>query len=220
MQDSVSHIVYDVTISSTASQTGNDSSTTVSSESSRTENEDEADTTDTEDDDKSKHIMEDIFGEYTVSASDEERNDKNDNSFWENLRTEVYANIHEKVEEDIEKTMETNEVDKKTATKLVALQLLPSFRKSIYQLYYDKVCELKQMKKDSVHKRIMITKRRLIEEEDYEDDEALKYAIKRRKFLIQKASRLQDEDVFNDDDEDSDESGEDADDEDDKEEEQ
>ena len=39
---------------------------------------------------------------------------------------------------------------------------------------------------DPVHQRIMKTPKRLREEEDYDDDDFMQYAIKKRKFLIER----------------------------------
>ena len=49
-------------------------------------------------------------------------------------------------------------------------------------------------KEDSVHKQIMATKRRLMEEEDLKPVEAIQQAVKRRKYLIQKATGMLDDD--------------------------
>ena len=42
------------------------------------------------------------------------------------------------------------------------------------------------LKKDPVHQRIMRTAKRLREEEDYDDDESMHFAIKKRKFVIER----------------------------------
>ena len=42
------------------------------------------------------------------------------------------------------------------------------------------------LKKDPVNKKIASTAKRLRDEEDYDEDESRKYAIKKRKFLIEK----------------------------------
>ena len=42
------------------------------------------------------------------------------------------------------------------------------------------------LKKDPVHQRITRTAKRLREEEDYDADESMQYAIKKRKFLIER----------------------------------
>ena len=43
----------------------------------------------------------------------------------------------------------------------------------------------KKLKRDSVHKQIMTTKRKLEDNENFSADEAMRYAIKKRKYLIQ-----------------------------------
>ena len=48
-------------------------------------------------------------------------------------------------------------------------------------------------KDDAFHKQIMRTKRKLIEEEDFEPVEAIERAVKTRRYLIQKATGLLDE---------------------------
>ena len=42
------------------------------------------------------------------------------------------------------------------------------------------------LKKDPVSRKIASTAKRLRDEEDYDDDESREYAIKKRKFLIEK----------------------------------
>ena len=43
-----------------------------------------------------------------------------------------------------------------------------------------------EMKQDSIHKKIKETVKRLMDDEDYDEDEAWKYAVKKRKFLMDK----------------------------------
>ena len=47
---------------------------------------------------------------------------------------------------------------------------------------------MKSIQKDKLHRKIMDTRKRLLDEEDFEPDEATKYAVKKRRFLIQKAT--------------------------------
>ena len=54
--------------------------------------------------------------------------------------------------------------------------------------YVRKIVDAAKLHKDPVHKRIMSTKRKLQEDDDYEAQEAIKYAVKKRKFLIQEAT--------------------------------
>jgi len=53
--------------------------------------------------------------------------------------------------------------------------------------YYLSFLELMTvLRKDSIQKRIMETSKRLREDEDYDYDESIKYAVKKRRFLIDK----------------------------------
>ena len=66
--------------------------------------------------------------------------------------------------------------------------VLPKLRRNIMSNYVQKIVDAAKLHKDPVHKRIMSTKRKLQEDDDYEAQEAIKYAVKKRKFLIQEAT--------------------------------
>ena len=54
--------------------------------------------------------------------------------------------------------------------------------------YVQKIVDAAKLHKDPVHKNILSTKRKLQEYDDYEAQEVIKYAVKKRKFLIQMAT--------------------------------
>ena len=63
--------------------------------------------------------------------------------------------------------------------------------------YVRRIVDAAKLYKDPGHKKIMSTKRKLQEDDDYETQEAIKYAVKMRKFLIQQAAgTLRDEENF------------------------
>ena len=51
-----------------------------------------------------------------------------------------------------------------------------------------KIVDAAKLHKDPVHKKIMSTQRKLQEDDDHEALGAIKYAVKKRKFLIQEAT--------------------------------
>ena len=63
--------------------------------------------------------------------------------------------------------------------------VLPSLRRNIRKLYMAKIDLNEKLRRDGVHKQIMTTKRRLEDNENFSADEAMRYAIKKRKYLIQ-----------------------------------
>ena len=75
-------------------------------------------------------------------------------------------------------------------------QVLPKLRSNIMTNYVRKIVDAAKLHKDPVHKKIISTKRKMQEDDDYEAQEVIKYAVKKRKFLIQEATgTLSDEEI-------------------------
>ena len=51
-----------------------------------------------------------------------------------------------------------------------------------------KIIDAAKLHKDPVHKKIMSTKQKMQKNDDYEAQEAIKFAVKERKFLVQEAT--------------------------------
>ena len=66
--------------------------------------------------------------------------------------------------------------------------VLPKLRRNIMSNYTRKIVDAVKLHKDPILKKIMSTKRKLQEDDDYETQEVIKYAVKKRKFLIQEAT--------------------------------
>ena len=82
----------------------------------------------------------------------------------------------QKTEEEIE-----NEISK---------LLKPYMFKQILVEYSDLIKLWYFAKKDETHKKIMATKRKLIDEDEFEPIEAIEYAVKKRKYLIKKETDM------------------------------
>ena len=65
-------------------------------------------------------------------------------------------------------------------------ELKPNYLSELIYRYMYLVGMAAALKKDPAHKRITKTAKRLREEEDYDADESMHYAIKKRKFLIER----------------------------------
>ena len=63
--------------------------------------------------------------------------------------------------------------------------VLPSLRRNITRLYLSKIELSKKLRGDNVHKQIMATKRKLEDDDDFEENEAIRFTIRKRKYLIQ-----------------------------------
>ena len=64
--------------------------------------------------------------------------------------------------------------------------MLPKLQKELENIYMERLVWMRQLKKDPVHKKIMHTKDALVENADFDPEEALEAAVDKRKFLIRR----------------------------------
>jgi len=120
-----------------------------------------------------KFVDEEEEEEEEENASDKEQKEPDDyNGFWYELGERV--------------------LDGRDSAQ--AINELSKLRRNLLSRYKSKVLELEGLRADPVHKKIMSTKRKLEEEDDFDSDEALEAAIDHRKFLVYKAARFYEED--------------------------
>jgi hypothetical protein len=84
-------------------------------------------------------------------------------------------------------------------TKLALLFCLNS-RRNWKNIYMERLDWMRQLKKDPVHKKIMHTKDELVENDDFDPEEATEAAVDKRKFLIRRLLKGYNFDEENDDD--------------------
>ena len=132
-------------------------------------------------------------------AGEDSDGENDENEFWLNLGEDAYHEHADELNKTIENIKNKEGVGKSEAITKARRKLFPVIRKYVYKTYYDVVNQMNQLKQDPIHKQILATKRKLVKEDDYGEDEAFKVAIKKRKFLIQKAARVRDEDLAQED---------------------
>ena len=118
-------------------------------------------------------------------------------NLWDELRASVMDEYNDEISEDVHSVMKSEGISKRKAKSVVLPKWLPFVQKAIYKAYFNEVCFHQKMKKDSLHNKIINVKRKIGLEDDNEDDEEdLRQAIKRKKYAIQKATRLREEDIL------------------------
>lgn len=123
---------------------------------------------------------------------------------WNNLYEQAWTTALEEAYEEEKGSFIEKGLSEDAARKAAFKVILPTLRQSITSNYIKQLLLCSNMKKDPGHKKIMATKRKLVEEEDYGEDEALRYALKKRKYLIQmKTGTLSDDEPNVDDDDDT-----------------
>ena len=71
------------------------------------------------------------------------------------------------------------------ANKQAFSEILPKLRKELGNVYSNRLEWMAEMKKDPIHK-IIETRKRFIQDDSFDTDEALTAAIKKRKFLLER----------------------------------
>ena len=106
---------------------------------------------------------------------------------WDVLVNIAAENLQDTFNETVEETLAGHQnKDIQEAEEMAYEELKPNYLSQLISRYKYMVGVTAALKKDPVHQRIMKTAKRFREEEDYDDDESMQYAIKKRKFLIER----------------------------------
>ena len=91
-------------------------------------------------------------------------------------------------------------LDEQSAKDKAFSNMLPKLRKELENIYMERLVWMRQLKKDPVHKKIMHTEDALVENDDFDPEEALEAAVDKRKILVRGLLKGYDFDEENDDD--------------------
>ena len=136
------------------------------------------------------------------SSSDDQSStdDEEEDSVWTSIRElswtpEIDDTFDNKKADLVEGGMSTGD-----AHQIAYKRILPNLRRNIATNYMKKILEHTKLRQDPIHRQILKTKRKLQEDDDYESEEAMRYAVKKRKYLILKATGTLSDDELEDDD--------------------
>ena len=150
--------------------------------------EDEEDTEDEDEDDEEDDEEDEDEEEEDEEEEDVSRKTKRHKIRpWDVLVNIAADNLQDTFNETVEETLaEHQNKDLQEAEEIAYEELKPNYLSQLKARYKYMVGMTAALKKDPVHQRIMRTAKRLREKEDYEDDESMQYAIKKRKFLVER----------------------------------
>ena len=134
--------------------------------------------------------------------SSEETDDSDEEADpWRALIDEATAELHTKHSELVQ-SFENEGFSKIDAKKQAFAAILPELRKELGNVYMDRLQWMSQLKRDPVHRKIMKTRDAFVADDEFDPDEALVVAVKKRKFLLERM--LEDRQHFSDDHDDED----------------
>ena len=106
---------------------------------------------------------------------------------WDILVNIAAENLQDTFNETVEETFSQHQnKDIQEAEAMAYEELKPNYLSQLISRYKYMVGMTAALKKYPVHQRIIRTAKRLRDEEEYDDDESMQYAIKKRKFLIER----------------------------------
>ena len=123
--------------------------------------------------------QEEPSGEKEEEASDEEKEP------WNEIIDEAFKECQSQFEDRVKDLMEFENLDQRAARSLAFKQLRSLYRKAAINHFVEKMLWYKSIKHDRIFQAIKESVKRLVEEEDYDLDEAWKYAASKRKYLFE-----------------------------------
>ena len=178
------------------------------------DDDDESSDDGTDDDENSDGETDDYSSDDNTSSEAESDDDDDESSsddeniapIWVKLKREAWTpKMQNEYEECYDAFLESG-VSEKKAEIMAQKEIRSKLRKHVKDRYVKFLKRIALLRKDRAHKQIMSTKRKLLEEDEFDENEALHYAVKKRRFLIEKASGLlSDDEISNEDDDDDEE---------------
>jgi len=135
----------------------------------------------------------DSSDESTKSESDMEMAENEETvDPWHDIIEHTYRILQPDFDTIANELLAEGDMSEKEARKKAFEELLPKYRKQLTDKYLFRVLWFDSMKDDPIHVAIKRTLRRLVEEDDYEREEAWKYATNKRKYLFDKLFKAYD----------------------------
>ena len=148
---------------------------------------DEGDKGDDDDSDGDEDEDEDDNSSSDSQNSTDDEDD--DDSVWSGIRDLSWTSKLLSTFNEAKKEFQNEGMTVDEAHQEAYQHVLPKLRRNIMSNYVRKIVDAAKLHKDPVHKKIMSTKRKLQEDDDYEAQEAIKYAVKKRKISHSRGHR-------------------------------
>ena len=88
--------------------------------------------------------------------------------------------------DDVLQALLMEDHDESEAKQEVFAQILPVFQKELADVYMNNLAWMKALRKDPIHKKIMATRDDYVNNNMFDQDEAIAAAVKKRKFLLKR----------------------------------
>ena len=138
-------------------------------------------------DDYSENSME-THAEDDSSITTEERDENSSEEEidpWTTLINDAASKVRDQYE-DILQALLVEGHDESEAKEEAFAQILPVFQKELADVYMNNLAWMKALREDPIHKKIMATRDDYVNNEMFDQDEAIAAAVDKRKFLLKR----------------------------------
>ena len=136
--------------------------------------------------------MEDEEEEFSDEEDSTSAVEDDDTDPWDKLREEAVNDLNAAWEEQVEQYI-TQGLQKDDAELQASSLLLPSYRKRLRIFYLQYLKWFHALKTDPVHKKVMTTLRRFMDDDGMDFAEAAEAAISKRKYLLNRLIEYEDD---------------------------
>ena len=151
------------------------------------EEEDETEESEEDEEEEDEEEDDDDEDEDDIDDDEEEEEEPQKIKPWDVLMGVTKDKMQDTFNETVEKALHENPgKDVQEAEEIAYDELKPKYLSEFVSRYKYLTDLSAALRKDPVNKKIQETAKRLRDEEDYDEDESRLYAIKKRKFLIEK----------------------------------
>ena len=152
-------------------------------------------------DDYDDNVDDNVDDQDEMEDEEEEFSDEEDNTSavedddtdpWDKLREEAVNDLNAAWEEQVEQYI-TQSLQKDDAELQASSLLLPAYRKRLRIFYLQYLKWFHALKTDPVHKKVMTTLRRFMDDDGMDFAEAAEAAISKRKYLLNRLIEYEDD---------------------------
>ena len=104
---------------------------------------------------------------------------------WSTLINDAASNVRDQYD-DILQALLMEGHDESEAKEEAFEKILPVFQKELSDVYMNNLVWMKALKKDPTHKKIMATRDDYVNDDMFDQDEAIAAAVDKRKFLLKR----------------------------------
>jgi hypothetical protein len=105
---------------------------------------------------------------------------------WQNMIAMTYECMQNRFNRRVASYVENEGLAVPNAERVAATELRTAYERTLHDVYEQRLLLNRALHADSTHQKVIATAKRLRDEDEYDAEESLRYAVRRRRFLLNK----------------------------------